>query len=679
MYKFITSLLFLGAGALMATEDFETADRGAFKTLDTEIGTITALSSAGIVKIETEDGGEQSLFLKGGEKKTLKITFEDILDEPKTFTADLGRPSKSESAELLVYILNSKGKSKAVKRIKELSAGKLETKLSVEVPKGVAGIAFVANTDADGGVLMDNLSLLGAEDMVVKESTLTGVQVINPGAYPLMRDAPINAAVRIVVEGNKNETLDGISFRISPATSIDEFSLYLGNSEASSFDTRKPVATAKPDDAGLVTFKNLKFPKSNSNVWISASPSKKAKVGSEVKFSRISLSSGKDNYYHADSISQRVGVMIAVADAEVKQLDGKKRKCTIFRIPAMVKSSKSGLLISAFDARYRTWEDLCEDIDVAVTTSADGGQTWSPLSVALDTGEGVGNGCGDPCLLEDSNGRIWLQALACHFQGGRALAKSGTGTALNKTGQWYMTYSDDGGKSWSKKLMNITKQIKKDEWTLILAGPGSGITLKDGTIVFPAQIWKTVKWPRSTICYSKDGGKTWAYGEPLPQSSSECTIVELKDGSIMINARNEATANQRVVYTTKDLAKTWDEHETNCNTLQEPTCQGNLLAIDHPKYGRFLLFSNPMGGDLGAPKQGRRNRMTVRVSTDEGLTWSNGFEYDTRTTSGYSSMALVNDDTIGITYESARGHCRNGEDRTMVYINLPLKKILSAQ
>lgn len=663
----------------MATEDFETASLGAFKTLDTEIGTITALSPSGIVKMETEDGGEQSLLLKGGEKKSLKIVFEDVVKEPTTFTADLGRPSESDAADLIVYILDSKGKSKAVKRLKDLSAGTLDTKLSLELPKGVAGIAFTVN--ADGGVLFDNLSLLGADDANVKESTLSGVEVINPGAYPLMRDAPINAAVRIVVEGNQNETLDGITFRLSPANSIEECSLYLGNSEASSFDTRKPVASAKPDASGMVTFKNVKFPKSNSNVWISASPSKKAKVGSDVKFSKITLLSGKDAYYHAESISQSVGVMIAPADAEVKQQTGGKRKCSFFRIPAMVLSSKSGMLISTFDARYNAWKDLCEDIDVAMTTSKDGGQTWSPLEVVMDTGEGVGNGCGDPCILEDKKGRIWLQALACHFSGGTSLAKSSTGTDPKKTGQWYMTYSDDGGKSWSKKLVNATEQVKKDEWTLILAGPGSGIVLKDGTIVFPAQIWQNGApiRSRSTICYSEDNGKTWAFGEPLPQSSSECTIVELKDGSIMINARNEAKKNQRVVYTTKDLAKTWDEHETNCNTLQEPTCQGNLLAVNHPKYGRFLLFSNPMGGDLGSPKQGRRNRMTVRVSKDEGMTWSDGYEYDTRTTSGYSSMALLNEETIAITYESARGHCRNGEDRTMVFLNIPLEKILKAK
>ncbi len=675
MRKFITSLLFLGAGALMAAEDFESADRGAFHSLETSVATIKALSPAGIVHMDTEDGGEQVLYLKGGQKRGLKMTFDGPLTTTRTFTAQLGRPAKSTKVDVMIYTLDAQGHGKPVKRFHELSPGKVATKLSLELPAGVAGIAIRANTDEGGGIIIDNIALSALE------STFTTVEVVNPGSYPLMKEAPVNPAFKIVTEDNTS--VAGVSFRVSPAKAVKEVSIYTGNADASVLSSRSAVVTVKPDKTGLVTFKDkLDLPSSKHHIWLAVTPSDKAKVGENIQFSSITVKGNNGStYYHDGSIKQRVGYMIAYAGQEVKQLNGSKRSCAFFRIPAMIKSSKSGLLVSCFDARYKSWRDLCEDIDVAVTTSNDGGQTWSPLSIAMDTGEGVGNGCGDPCILEDSKGRIWLQALACHFSGGTSLAKSGTGTDLKKTGQWYMTYSDDGGKSWNKKLINATEQVKKDEWTLILAGPGSGICLKDGTIVFPAQIWQNGApiRSRSTICYSTDKGKTWVMGEPLPQSSSECTVVELTDGSIMINARNEAKTNQRVVYTTKDLGATWEEHETNCNTLQEPTCQGNLLAIDHPKHGRFILFSNPMAGDLGSPKQGVRSRMTVRVSKDEGKTWSNGYEYDTRTTSGYSSMALIDDDTLGITYESGRGHCRDGEDRTMVYINLPLAEILKAE
>jgi hypothetical protein len=43
-----------------------------------------------------------------------------------------------------------------------------------------------------------------------------------------------------------------------------------------------------------------------------------------------------------------------------------------------------------------------------------------------------------------------------------------------------MVYSDNDGKTWCKEYMNVTKQVKKDEWTCILAGPGNGICTKKG-------------------------------------------------------------------------------------------------------------------------------------------------------------------------------------------------------
>ena len=50
-----------------------------------------------------------------------------------------------------------------------------------------------------------------------------------------------------------------------------------------------------------------------------------------------------------------------------------------------------------------------------------------------------------------------------------------------------MSYSDDDGVSWSEPL-NLTKQLKKPEWHFLLQGPGAGITMKDGTLVFASPV-----------------------------------------------------------------------------------------------------------------------------------------------------------------------------------------------
>ena len=71
--------------------------------------------------------------------------------------------------------------------------------------------------------------------------------------------------------------------------------------------------------------------------------------------------------------------------------------------------------------------------------------------------------------------------------------------------------SDDDGVTWSEPI-NITSQVKKPEWCFILQGPGKGITMQDGTIVFAAQYQDPPdkkRLPHSTIIYSKDHGRTW--------------------------------------------------------------------------------------------------------------------------------------------------------------------------
>jgi sialidase-1 len=220
--------------------------------------------------------------------------------------------------------------------------------------------------------------------------------------------------------------------------------------------------------------------------------------------------------------------------------------------------------------------------------------------------------------------------------------------------------------------VNPTRQIKKEEWTTILAGPGNGIVLKNGTIVFPAQIWDRAANPRcmSTICYSTDGGVNWVYGTGVPHATSECQVVELQDGSIMINCRNEAYGGKRIVYVTKDMGETWEAHESNSKTLNDPTCQASLVTVDSKKYGRLLLFSNPW-------IHGRSN-MRIRASRDEGITWSDGVLYDARGCLDYSCIAMTDPDHVGIIYETCHTNGKNGA-RGIGFIRIPIETIVTGK
>lgn len=513
-------------------------------------------------------------------------------------------------------------------------------------------------------VLLTMGVLLPAASAAVIESA----EIVNPGAYPVFKRAEANPAFALKVNADSEEEVNAfqLTFKVNNPAAISEIRLRAGDNKGLSFEEDVVLAAAKPSKKGIVKLTCKKGAPAGF-LWIDVQPSERATVGGLISFSDFELKSkeGKVELDKDMEITQRIGYMLGVPGEKV---DG--RECKSFRIPGLICTDK-GTLVGCFDARYLNEVDLCGDIDVAVVRSTDGGQTWSKPSVAMDSGPGTDNGCGDPCILQDTKtGRIWLQALACHFDGGMALRKSKPGLKPEETGQWEMVYSDNDGKSWSKKPKNVTEDVKQPEWTLYFAGPGNGITLKDGTLVFPSQFWVEMN-PQSTICYSKDNGKTWKTGgSGVPHPTSECQIVELNDGSIMINCRNEARSGKRAVYVTKDLGDTWEPHETNLKALQEPTCQASIIRAKTAE-GDLLLFSNP--------KSGGRNRMTIRYSKDEGKTWSDGYQYDVRASLGYSCLAMVDENTVGVIYETS--HRQLGEDglRGMSFLSFPLESILTGE
>lgn len=506
--------------------------------------------------------------------------------------------------------------------------------------------------------------------------SVASVEMKHPGVYPIFKRAPQNAAFAIKVGGQGSGVLPEmtITLEVSDPEAVEKIHLRAGDEKGLSFKVDEVLGSGEPDDEGKVKISCPAGAPAGTWLWFDVVPSEEALVGGLVTFSDIKVKAGERDFKPQQKpVTQRIGYLVGVPKETVdNQPDGAApRMCKAFRIPGLIRTKK-GSLVGCFDARYTREGDLCADIDVAVVRSEDGGQTWTAPFVGMDSGPGEANGCGDPCILQDpKTGRIWMQALACHFKGGASLNVSKTGFDPSQTGQWEMTFSDDDGKTWSKEHVNPTKDIKKEEWTTILAGPGNGIVTRKGVIVFPAQIWQRGANPRcmSTICYSKDGGKTWHYGNGVPHATSECQVVELKDGSIMINCRNEARQGKRIVYVSKDLGDSWEPHSTNNKDLREPTCQGSLIRAKTKK-GNFLLFSNPNSGG--------RNNMTIRYSKDEGDSWSEGYLYDNRQCMGYSSLALIDGNTVGVFYETCHTPPGHGP-RGIGFLRFPLESILTGK
>ena len=367
--------------------------------------------------------------------------------------------------------------------------------------------------------------------------------------------------------------------------------------------------------------------------------------------------SNKDN-----DLTWRLGNVVRAANQD---------NCHTYRIPGLV-TTNEGTLIAVYDNRYNSKKDLQEDIDVGMSRSTDGGQTWEPMKVIMDMGEWGGqpqqlNGIGDPCVLYDHHSHsIWVAALWLNGSAPDKMAwwDSKPGMKPGETGQFVISKSTDDGLTWSEPL-NITEQIKDPTWQLLLQGPGRGITLEDGTLIFPAQFKEDIGAKaldggpftcHSTIVYSKDQGSTWQIGTGAKDNTTEAQVATLSDGSLMLNMRDDrnrkdkSKTNGRAVSVTKDLGTTWEKHVTSNSVLQESNCMASLISSKIEVNGEMkhvLFFSNPNN------KHARAN-MTIKASLDDGLTWPYVLELNEAKGFGYSCLSMIDENTIGILYEGVR-------------------------
>jgi len=332
--------------------------------------------------------------------------------------------------------------------------------------------------------------------------------------------------------------------------------------------------------------------------------------------------------------------------------------CHTFRIPAMA-ATNQGTLLAVYDMRYNSRRDLQGHMDIGLSRSTDGGETWARPVPIMDMKKFGGlpedqNGCSDPNILVDrKTGEIMVSAVWTHGKPGThqwAGQGSEPGHSIHQSSQFMMVRSKDDGLTWSKPE-NWTKRLKDPKWCLFAPAPGNGINLMDGTLVMPTQGRDANGLPFSNFMWSKDHGKSWTLSSPARDNTTECSVAELKDGSLMLNIRDnrnrkdKSKTNGRAVSVTKDMGKNWKVHSSDHGALPEPVCMASLICHDLEDGRRVLFFSNPNS-------KYKREKMTVRMSLDQGKTWPKSILLDQKG-GAYSSLAMVDDRTLGILYESS--------------------------
>lgn len=313
-----------------------------------------------------------------------------------------------------------------------------------------------------------------------------------------------------------------------------------------------------------------------------------------------------------------------------------------YRIPALIKAA-NGDLVAICEGRRSSSHDQGE-IDLLAKSSRDGGMTWSDQRLIWHD---TLNTCGNPCpVVDETTGFIWLLSTWNRGDDTEPMIIEQTSRDTRRV---FVLSSRDNGETWSDPR-EITTETKRSDWTWYATGPGAGIQLKHGAfrgrLVIPCDhIEANTGRYYSHVIFTDDGGANWQLGGQSPRDQvNECEVVELSDGSLLLNMRNfDRTRSTRQVATSADGGLTWCNQQFD-ETLVEPICQASVRRVDASRHPAPILFSNPASPD-------GRVSMTVRTSLNEGVTWPHSHVLHAGP-SGYSCLADLGHGEVACLYES---------------------------
>jgi sialidase-1 len=332
-----------------------------------------------------------------------------------------------------------------------------------------------------------------------------------------------------------------------------------------------------------------------------------------------------------------------------------------YRIPSIIQAPNGDILVIC--ERRNDGPGDIGNHDIVMKRSADKGKTWSEEITILDDENRV---CTDLTVgLDRETKKLWL-------------------FFLKDKKQYAHLTSTDNGLSWQGPVI-IHDQVIKPEWQTLQGkgdddeprgnpkshavqwekgwvqrygcGPGNAmIQLKSGRLLVPARHREDIGKGRlrsfAHSFYSDDHGTTWHLGGTIGIHTSECQFVELNNGDVRVISRNESSEDapdnlRHLTAISKDGGVTW----SGLHRLEElitPRCHGPVERFD----SKTLLFSSPASPYRQKEHPYGRYNLTVRLSHDDGESWTAGKTIWPHPGS-YSDIVVLDDHTIGYIYERA--------------------------
>ncbi|WP_278601820.1 exo-alpha-sialidase [Actinomyces naeslundii] len=327
-----------------------------------------------------------------------------------------------------------------------------------------------------------------------------------------------------------------------------------------------------------------------------------------------------------------------------------------YRIPAITTAPNGDLLVS-YDERPKDngngGSDAPNPNHIVQRRSTDGGKTWSaPTYIHQGTETGKKVGYSDPSYVVDhQTGTIFNFHVKSYDQGWGG-SKAGTDPENRSIIQAEVSTSTDNGWTWTHRT--ITADITKDNpWTARFAASGQGIQIQHGAHAGRLVQQYTIRTADGTVqavsVYSDDHGKTWQAGTPTGTGMDENKVVELSDGSLMLNSRASDGSGFRKVARSTDGGQTWSEPASDKN-LPDSVDNAQIIrafpnaAPSDPRAKVLLLSHSPN------PKPWSRDRGTISMSCDDGASWVTGKVFNEKFV-GYTTIAVQSDGSIGLLSE----------------------------